>query len=98
MRIAVICLLPQYAVDVLNIGIIVNVNPNGTIGDYMIVIKNEIYKKLLKNMNLSIESQEKCIDIYHKNNWDGFVMYYDEECKNEAPSYVDFFFNAKVKQ
>lgn len=62
----------------------------------MIAVKKEIYKEIVKKMNVSIESQEQCIDVYHKNNWDGFTMHYDEECKNECPSYIDFFFNAKA--
>lgn len=62
----------------------------------MIVVKKEIYKEIVKKMNVSVESQEQCIDVYHKNNWDGFTMHYDEECKNEYPSYIDFFFNAKA--
>lgn len=35
------------------------------------------------------------MDVYHRNNWDRFTMHYDEECKNEYPSYIDFFFDAK---
>lgn len=62
----------------------------------MIVIKREDYEEILKKLSLSIESTEKCIDVYHKNNWDRFTMHYDEENKNECPSYIDFFFNAKV--
>ena len=62
----------------------------------MIVIKREDYEEILKKLNLSIESNEKCIDVYHKNNWDRFTMHYDEGNKNECPSYIDFFFNAKI--
>lgn len=62
----------------------------------MFVVKREGYEKILKKLNLSIESKEKCIDVYHKNNWDRFTMHYDEENKNECPSYIDFFFNAKA--
>lgn len=62
----------------------------------MIVIKREEYDEIMKKLNLSIELEDKCIDIYHKNNWDRFTMHYDEESKNECPSYIDFFFNAKV--
>lgn len=62
----------------------------------MIVIKREDYEEILKKLNLSIQSNEKCIDVYHKNNWDRFTMHYDEENKNDCPSYIDFFFNAKV--
>ena len=61
----------------------------------MFVVKKEEYVKILEKLNLSIESQEKCIDVYHKNNWDRFIIHYDEVCKNECPSYIDFFFDAK---
>ncbi len=61
----------------------------------MEVINKETYKEISKKLNLYIESNEKCIDVYHKNNWDRFTMHYDEESKNECPSYIDFFFNAK---
>lgn len=62
----------------------------------MEVINKETYKEISKKLNISIESKEKCVDVYHKNNWDRFTMHYDEENKNECPSYIDFFFNAKV--
>ena len=62
----------------------------------MLVIKRRVYEEILKQLNLSIESKEKCIDVYHKNNWDRFTMHYNEKNKNECPSYIDFFFNAKV--
>lgn len=54
----------------------------------MIVIKREDYEKIIKKLSLSIESIEKCIDVYHKNNWDRFTMHYDEENKNECPSHI----------
>lgn len=61
----------------------------------MFVVKREEYETLLDRLKLSVEMQEKSIDVYHKNNWDRFAMHYDEESKNECPSYIDFFFNAK---
>lgn len=61
----------------------------------MLVIKRDEYNNIFNKMNLSIESKEKSIDVYHRNNWDRFTMNYDEETKNETPSYIDFFFNAK---
>lgn len=62
----------------------------------MIAFKRVDYEKIIKKLNLSIESTEKCIDVYHKNNWDRFTMHYDEENKNECTSYIDFFFNSKA--
>lgn len=53
------------------------------------------YEKVLKSLNVSMNSEEKCIDIYHKNNWDRFTMHFREESENKCPSYVDFFFDAK---
>lgn len=62
----------------------------------MVVIKREEYEEIISKLNLSIKCEDKCIDIFHKNNWDRFTMHYDEESKNDCPSYIDFFFNAKV--
>ena len=61
----------------------------------MFTLTRKEYEKLLDGLKLSIEMQEKSIDVYHRNNWDRFTMNYDEETKNENPSYIDFFFDAK---
>lgn len=61
----------------------------------MLVIKKNEYEKILHSMKLSWSFKEKCIDVYHRNNWDRFIMHYDEEKRNECPSYIDFFFDAK---
>ena len=61
----------------------------------MLAIKRIEYEKIVHSMKLPLESRENCIDVYHKNNWDRFTMHYDEAKKNECPSYIDFFFDAK---
>ena len=61
----------------------------------MKVISRSEFDKMINNMGLVLEDKEKCIDVYHKNNWNRFVMHWDEETKNEQPSYIDFFFDAK---
>ena len=43
----------------------------------MFIVKRKSYEELLDELNLSIEMREKSIDVYHKNNWDRFTMYYD---------------------
>lgn len=61
----------------------------------MVAIQRDEYKKISTNMQISFGLKEQCIDIYHKDNWDRFTMHWDEETKNECPSYIDFFFDAK---
>ena len=61
----------------------------------MKVVNRKDYEKVLKSINLSMESNENYIDVYHKNNWDRFTIHFNEESKNECPSYIEFFFNAK---
>lgn len=61
----------------------------------MLVISRVEYEKILSGMDLPLKSKEKCIDVYHKNDWDRFIMYCNGEKKNECPSYIDFFFDAK---
>lgn len=61
----------------------------------MLAIKRTEYEKIVHSMKLPLESKEKCIDVYHKNDWDRFTMYCSGEKKNECPSYIDFFFDAK---
>ena len=46
-------------------------------------------------MQILFGSKTQCIDVYHKNNWDGFTMHWDEDKKNASTSYIDFFFEAK---
>lgn len=61
----------------------------------MLVVQRDEYEKILSGMNLSLTSKEKCIDAYHKNDWDRFTMHCSGDKKNECPSYIDFFFDAK---
>ena len=67
----------------------------------MLVIKREEYATILDELNLSIEMREKGIDVYHKNNWDRFVMHYDEESKssirevNTIVEDLNFYLNEK---
>lgn len=62
----------------------------------MKVISRSEFDEMINNMSLFLDDKEKCIDIYHTNNWDRFVMHYDEKTKKEQPSYIDFFFDAKT--
>ena len=61
----------------------------------MNAITRNDYEKVIKSLNISMDSEEKCIDVYHKNNWDRFTMHFCEETENKCPSYIDFFFDAK---
>lgn len=51
----------------------------------MLAIKRTEYEKIVHSMKLPLESKEKCIDVYHKNDWDRFTMYCSGEKKNECP-------------
>ena len=61
----------------------------------MKVVNRKDYEKMMKIMNLSMESNENCIDVYHKNNWDRLTIHFNEALKDERVSYIKFFFNAK---
>lgn len=62
---------------------------------YMRTIEKEAFEEVLKNTGVTNEYlEQKCsLDVYHSNNWDRFVMHWDEVTKNEMPSYIDFFFD-----
>ena len=62
----------------------------------MVIVKRNEYNKIFNKMRISMESRENCIDIYHKNNWDRFTVHWDEANKNDCPSYIEFFFDAKT--
>lgn len=61
----------------------------------MKVTEKEILIGVLKEAGIRDEylTQPCSLDVYHSNNWDRFVMHWDEVTKNEMPSYIDFFFD-----
>ena len=61
----------------------------------MFVINRKEYDELLLSSKICLENKNSIIDIYNKNNWDQFVKEWDTERRNETPSYIDFFFDAK---
>lgn len=61
----------------------------------MAIIERKDYDELLHSSNICLEDRNRIIDIYHKNNWDQFVIEWDNENRNETPSYIDFFFDSK---
>ncbi len=61
----------------------------------MNIIDRKDYETLIKSAGISINDRDSVIDIYSSNNWDHFIMHWDSDLRNNAPSYIDFFFDAK---
>ena len=61
----------------------------------MKVVSRKDFEKVLKSINMSMESKENCIEVYHKNNWDRLTIHFNEPSKDECISYINFFFDAK---
>lgn len=61
----------------------------------MEIMEKQKFMEVLKKLGVYDGClEQKCsLDVYHSNNWDHFVMHWDEVIKNETPSYIDFFFD-----
>lgn len=59
----------------------------------MNILTRQEYENIMKGLAINANIRKCDIDVYHKNNWNGFDNY---SGKSTMPSYIDFFFDSKT--